>query len=193
MNAEPSTAEATSGQGPRLMLWIPLGVALLFLGVFAYTLYFGNDSPQQRAIQSQMIGERAPQFALEAAVPTHPGLTSADLRGGGPRLVNVFASWCVPCMAEAPQMMQLAEAGVPIDAIAIRDRPEDIAQFLARWGDPYRRIGADVDSRVQLAFGSSGVPETFVVDSQGVIRLQHIGDIRPEDVPQILRALEEAE
>ena len=76
--------------------------------------------------------------------------------------------------------------------MAIRDRPEDVANFLSRWGDPYQRIGSDTDSRVQLALGSSGVPETFVIDGKGVIRYQHIGDIRPEHVPEIVQAYEAA-
>jgi cytochrome c biogenesis protein CcmG/thiol:disulfide interchange protein DsbE len=76
--------------------------------------------------------------------------------------------------------------------VAIRDRPQDVANFLGRWGDPYRRIGSDTDSRVQLALGSSGVPETFVIDGKGVIRYQHIGDIRPEHVPEIVQAYEAA-
>jgi cytochrome c biogenesis protein CcmG/thiol:disulfide interchange protein DsbE len=81
---------------------------------------------------------------------------------------------------------------VPIDGVAIRDRSEDVAGFLAEWGDPFERIGADPASRVQFALGSSGVPETFVVDGKGVIRHQHIGDIRPENVPEILAAYEAA-
>lgn len=177
----------------RLVIWVPLAVALVFFGIFAWSLYGGNDSPQQRMIESQMVGEQVPAFALEPAIPDMPGLASVDLaQGQGPRLLNVFASWCVPCIAEAPQLMQLAEAGVPIDAIAIRDRPEDVSAFLNRWGNPYQRIGADTDSRVMLALGSSGVPESFVVDENGVITHQHIGDIRPEDVPAILQAMEDA-
>jgi cytochrome c biogenesis protein CcmG/thiol:disulfide interchange protein DsbE len=79
-----------------------------------------------------------------------------------------------------------------IDGIAIRDRPEDIATFLARHGDPFARLGADRDSRVQMAFGSSGVPESFVVDGRGVIRFHHYGPITPADMPTIRRELEEA-
>ena len=79
--------------------------------------------------------------------------------------------------------------GVPIDAVAIRDRPEDIRRFLARYGDPYETIGDDSESAVQLAFGSAGVPETFVIDGQGKIILQHVGAIRDEDVPKILEAM----
>ncbi len=78
-------------------------------------------------------------------------------------------------------MLELKRQGVPIDAIAVRDRPEDVAAFLARHGDPFDRIGADPESRVQLALGSSGVPETFIVDGRGIIRYQHMGPIEPGD------------
>ena len=76
--------------------------------------------------------------------------------------------------------------------VAIRDRPEDVARFLAQHGNPYVRIGRDDLSEVQLAIGSSGVPETFVIDGKGVIRYQHIGDIRESDVPVLLEQLAEA-
>jgi cytochrome c biogenesis protein CcmG/thiol:disulfide interchange protein DsbE len=88
--------------------------------------------------------------------------------------------------------MRMAEMGVQIDAIAIRDTPEDVAAFLARHGDPYKRIGADVASQVQIAMGSSGVPETFVIDGKGIIRHQHVGDIRADEIPDILAQLEKA-
>ncbi len=170
------------------VIWTPLVLFALFFGV----AISGLLTPRDNVIESRLIGQQVPQFALDAALPDRPGVTSADLATGEPRLLNVFASWCVPCIAEAPQLMQLQRAGVTIDAIAVRDRPEDIADFLSRWGDPYARIGADRESRAQLALGSSGVPETFVIDGNGIIRHQHIGDIRPENVPEILDALEEA-
>lgn len=172
----------------RLILWVPLAVFLIFVTTFAIGLY----APSDRVIRSRMIGKAAPEFTLPAMVDGRPGLSSADLAQGQPRIVNVFASWCIPCIAEAPQLLELRRRGIPIDAIAIRDRPEDVAAFLAKWGDPYQRIGSDVDSRVQLAFGSSGVPETFIVDGRGVIRYQHIGDIRPEMIPELLEAYEAA-
>jgi len=172
----------------QFVIWVPLALFAVFLGIAAT----GLIAPRDSVIESQMIGEPVPQFALAPSLPGRPGLTSADLATGEPRLLNVFASWCVPCIAEAPQLMQLRRAGVAIDAIAIRDRPEDVAVFLSRYGDPYERIGADTDSRVQLSLGSSGVPETFVVDGEGIIRHQHIGDIRAEDVPALLAALEAA-
>jgi cytochrome c biogenesis protein CcmG/thiol:disulfide interchange protein DsbE len=81
---------------------------------------------------------------------------------------------------------------VLIDGVAIRDKPEDVAAFLGEWGDPFDRIGADPNSKVQFALGSAGVPETFLVDGKGIIRLQHIGVIYPEDVPAILAAWQSA-
>ncbi len=120
-------------------------------------------------------------------------MTNRDL-AGKPRLLNVFASWCIPCVAEAPQLMKLKQAGVEIDAVAVRDTPEAVQEFLARYGDPY---AADrrrpPEPSLQLALGSSGVPETFVVDSKGVIVEQHIGDVREEDVPDLLAKLKAAQ
>ena len=107
-------------------------------------------------------------------------------------MVNVFASWCVPCITEAPLLLELKRQGVKIDAIAVRDRPQDVAAFLARHGDPFERIGSDPESQVQLALGSSGVPETFIVDGRGVVRYQHMGPIDPGDLPDILRQWEAA-
>lgn len=172
----------------RLILWVPLVVFLIFVATVAIGLY----APADRKITSKLIGKPVPEFALGPAVASHPPLTSADLKAGEPRLVNVFASWCVPCIAEAPQLLDLKRRGIPIDAIAIRDRSQDVAAFLAKWGDPYQRIASDPNTQVQIALGSSGVPETFVVDGKGVIRYQHIGDIRPEHVPEILKAFEAA-
>ena len=172
----------------RLILWVPLGVFLIFIVTVAFGLY----SPSERTIRSRLIGKQMPAFALPPALPDRPSVESSVFTKGEPRVLNVFASWCVPCIAEAPQLLELEQRGIPIDAIAIRDRQEDIANFLSRWGDPYQRIGSDRDSRVQLALGSSGVPETFVIDGDGVIRYQHIGDIRPEHVPEIVKAYEAA-
>ena len=107
-------------------------------------------------------------------------------------MINLFASWCVPCIAEAPILMELKRQGVAIDAVAVRDRPQDVAEFLARHGDPFVRVGSDPQSNVQLALGSSGVPESFIVDGRGIIRYQHMGPIEPQDVPVLLREWEAA-
>ena len=172
----------------KLLIWLPLAMFLVFMVVFAG----GLISPESKTIPSKLVGKPMPSFALPPAVPGKPGLSSSELANGQPHLINVFASWCVPCIAEAPQLRQLAEAGVPIYGVAIRDRPEDLARFLARNGDPFRAIGGDANSSVQIALGSAGVPETFIVDGKGIIRKQHIGGINPEDVPGLMSALGDA-
>jgi cytochrome c biogenesis protein CcmG/thiol:disulfide interchange protein DsbE len=169
--------------------WALPAVALLaLLALFALQL----SRPKDDVVRSAMIGKAVPEFSLRPATPDRPGLSSADFTDGTPRLMNVFASWCVPCIAEAPQLAALERAGAPIVGVAIRDKPEDLANFLQQHGNPFTRIGADDRSEVQFKLGSSGVPETFVIDGQGVIRYQHIGDIRERDVPLLLEKLREA-
>lgn len=168
--------------------WLPL-IMFILLGA---ALTYGLAKPDDHNITSKMIGASTPSFVLRPAVPGVPGLASADLASGKPHLVNIFASWCVPCVAEAPQLKAIADAGVPVVGIAVRDRPEALQRFLARNGNPFRAIGADDASQVQMAFGSSGVPESFVVDGKGMIRQQTIGPINPQDVPDIIAAVRDA-
>jgi len=172
----------------RPLLWIPLIVFALLLIVIAQGLFF----PAERSVKSAMVGQALPAFVLPAVVPGKPGLSSADFGQGKPRLLNVFASWCVPCITEAPILLQLSREGVEIEGIAVRDTGPALQNFLARNGDAYERIGSDVESRVQLSLGSSGVPESFVIDGRGKIVLQHVGDIEASDIPAILAAVKAA-
>lgn len=173
----------------RLFLWVPLALFTFFAGLAGYMLTQEKD----QFVESAMIGQSLPDFALDPAFGGLPGASKADFLGDKPRLLNIWASWCLPCIAEAPQLEALKEQGVEIIGIAIRDRPADVARFLERHGNPYTRIGSDRISEVQLAIGSSGVPETFVIDARGVIRYQHIGDIREADVAKLLAELEKAQ
>jgi cytochrome c biogenesis protein CcmG/thiol:disulfide interchange protein DsbE len=172
----------------RRLRFVPLLLLLAFVVAVAWRL----SKPADEEIPSQLVGQRVPEFALAPVAPGKPGLSSAELAKGQPRMVNVFASWCVPCIAEAPLLLELKRRGVAIDAIAVRDRPEDVAAFLARHGDPFLSIGSDPESKVQLALGSSGVPESFIVDGRGIIRYQHMGPIEPDDMPAIVREWEAA-
>lgn len=169
-------------------MWLPLMLFAGFLGVAAYQL----TQPKDDFIASGMIGQKLPYFALPASIEERPGVSATDFADGKPRLLNIWASWCLPCIAEAPQLEALKEQGADIVGIAIRDDPADVTEFLARHGNPYTRIGRDDLSDVQLALGSSGVPETFVIDGEGTITYQHIGDIRADDVPMLLEKLREA-
>ncbi len=167
----------------RWLIWAPLAVfAILFVVVATRLMH-----PADTAVHSTLVDKPLPDFRLDPMVPGKPGLASADFGKGQPRLLNVFASWCIPCIAEAPQLMALKAKGVAIDAIAIHDKGPAIADFLRRNGDPYTAIGDDARSSVQMALGSSGVPETFLIDGRGRIVRQYVGDIRADQVDQIAR------
>lgn len=172
----------------RALRFVPLAVLLVLVAGLVWRL----ANPGNTIVRSKLEGKPVPAFALPAALPTKAGLKTADLATGQPRLVNIFASWCVPCIREVGVLQRLKARGVAIDGIAVRDRSEDVADFLARRGDPYARIGSDRQSRVQILLGSSGVPESFIVDGKGVIRYQHVGAIKDEDVPRIIARLEQA-
>jgi cytochrome c biogenesis protein CcmG/thiol:disulfide interchange protein DsbE len=95
----------------------------------------------------------------------------------------------VPCRAEHPILMRLSREGVPVYGINHKDRPEDAKRFLAELGNPYRRIGADIDGRVSIDWGVYGYPETFVIDRTGRIRYKHIGPIMPRDLEELIRPI----
>ena len=172
----------------RWLRFAPLVVVVLVVGALVWRL----ATPADTTVTSKLAGKAVPQFSLAAAVPQKPGLSSADLVSGKPILLNVFASWCVPCVTEVKVLQGLRAKGVQIDGIAIRDTPEDLSDFLRRHGDHYARIGSDGQSAVQIALGSSGVPESFIVDGRGIIRYQHVGPIEASDVPTITDQLERA-
>ena len=162
--------------------FLPLLVLLAIVALAAWRL----ATPGDEKVRSQLVGKPVPEFALEPVFEDREGLSSATL--AGPRVVNLFASWCVPCIAEAPVLAALASEGVTIDGLAVRDTPEAVRDFLDEHGDPYARIGADPESVGMIAFGASGVPESFVIDRAGRIAYHHQGPILPDDVPAILAA-----
>lgn len=172
----------------RWGLWALVVVALALFVLFAVQL----QRPKNEFVKSAMIGHKIPEFELPQAIEGAPGLEFADLADGRPKLLNIFASWCIPCREEAPQLEALRRQGAELVGVAIRDRPEDVQAFLDAYGNPFSHIGRDDISAVQLSIGSSGVPETFVIDGQGTITYQHIGDVRDRDVPILLAELREA-
>ena len=172
----------------RWALWLPLGLFAVFAGLVLFSLL----RPADRAVTSAMVGRPLPQFALPPATEAQPGLARADLADGKPHLLNIFASWCVPCAVEAPQLRALRARGVEVVGVAIRDKPDDLKRFFAQYGNPFSRVGADNISAIQFALDSSGVPESFVIDGRGVIRYQHIGDIRADQVDLIAAKVAEA-
>lgn len=155
----------------RLSVWVPVILVVLLLGALAV----GLTRPKDDTVRSNWVGKPMPAIALDPATAGVAGISAELFRDGRPRLVNIFASWCVPCRAEAPQLARLAQQGIVIDGVALRDRPEDVRAFLNEYGNPYAHVGADPASRLALAIGSSGVPETFVIDGKGIVRAQYQG------------------
>ncbi|WP_416899387.1 MAG: DsbE family thiol:disulfide interchange protein [Minwuia sp.] len=159
-------------------LWaiVPVGV----FAVIGFFLYQGLSLNPQ-SIPSVLIDKPAPEFEL----PPLPGKGSegfarSDLTGE-PKLVNVFASWCVACRVEHPLLMEMQKQGVvPIYGLNYKDAPAEAVGWLNRFGDPYDRIGMDRNGRVGIDFGVYGVPETFVIDGNGTIVHKVIGPITPQ-------------
>jgi cytochrome c biogenesis protein CcmG/thiol:disulfide interchange protein DsbE len=172
----------------KIVRFLPAVFVVLIVAAMVWRL----ANPPDTNVESKMIGLPVPEFAAVEALPEKPTLTSGDLADGKPKLVNFFASWCGPCAVEAPMLAELHRQGVAIVGIAVRDRPEDLRRFLYENGDPFARIGADPQSKLQLAFGSAGVPETFVVDGRGIIRMEHIGPIEQDDLAAIVKAMKDA-
>ncbi len=166
----------------KLLVALPV---LVFAGLVA--VFVSQLKPKDpNAVPSALLGKPAPEFSLPGYDAEHPGLATADLRQGTVTVVNIFASWCAPCVAELPQLQRLAEDhGVVVHAIAWKDKPDDMAAVFARAGNPFRRIGMDNEGRTVIDWGIAGVPETFIVDGRGTIIHRHIGDIRPEQVARI--------
>ncbi len=158
-----------------LLVLVPVLVFLAFAIVLGWGL-----TTASRDIPSNLIGRPAPEFNLPPIEPGKPALSRADLLGEV-SLVNVFASWCTACRIEHPLFMQLAkDRRVPIHGLNYKDQPAHAIAWLAELGDPYTRIGSDLNGRVAIDWGVYGVPETFVISADGTIAYKHIGPISEE-------------
>jgi cytochrome c biogenesis protein CcmG/thiol:disulfide interchange protein DsbE len=168
----------------RLLFLVPTLILIVLGAMFAVLL--GRDPT---TLPSTLIGKSVPNFSLPPVLGRPLGLTSSDLRKQ-PALVNVFASWCTACRVEHPLFMDLNRKGiVQIHGLNYKDRPQDAAEWLNQLGDPYTRTGADQSGRVSIDWGVYGVPETFVVSSDGIILYKHIGPVTPEALHQIILPL----
>jgi cytochrome c biogenesis protein CcmG/thiol:disulfide interchange protein DsbE len=173
----------TATEAPqRRSFWLTALPAIGF-AMLAVLLYRGlSGNPTE--IPSVLIDKPAPEFTLPPLAGSGlPGLATADLKGGKPTLVNVWASWCEPCRAEHPLLMQLGmRQDIRLAGINYKDEPENALKFLNTLGQPFAAIGVDEDGKVGLDWGVYGVPETYLVDGQGIIRYKWIGAINAETV-----------
>lgn len=179
-----------------LLLILPVIVFAVLAGVMFVRLRSGADPA---ALPSAMIGKPVPSFDLPAVpglmkdgAPV-PGLSSAELKGGV-TVLNVFASWCAPCQIEHPMLMRLArEPGIRLVGIDYKE-PDPAAgrKFLDRHGVPFSAVGADAEGRAAIDFGVYGVPETFIIGPDGVIRDKIVGILTPENFASVLARIRAA-
>ncbi len=191
---EPAMEADGGGTAPArrsLLLFLPLVAFAAFMGVVILPLLRGTDPSR---VPSALIGKPVPAFALPAVAGLdRPGLDSADLRTGEVTILNVFASWCVPCREEAPALTALSASGRRMVGIAYKDRAESTKAFLGEGGDPFKAVGSDAQGRTGIDFGVYGVPETYVIKGDGTIAAKIVGpltddNIRDELMPALARA-----
>jgi cytochrome c biogenesis protein CcmG/thiol:disulfide interchange protein DsbE len=205
--ASQKTASQDAGQEPageapakvgqrRLIVLIPLVTFLGLAALFVIRLYAGDPS----RIPSVLIGRPAPQTSLPPVAGLArdgtpvPGLDPAAFRGTV-SVLNVWASWCVPCHDEAPLLVTLArDKRIRVVGINYKDQADNARRFLGRYGDPFAANGADESGRAAIEWGVYGVPETFVVGRDGRIAYKLIGPITPDNLeaelkPEIEKAI----
>ena len=173
----------------RLLVLVPLAAFLALAALFFVRLHAGDPSE----LPSALIGRPAPQTnlppvaGLERDGAAVPGLDPASFKGAV-TVVNVWASWCVPCHDEAPLLLQLAEdSRFRVVGINYKDQPDNARRFLGRYGNPFAAAGADESGRAAIEWGVYGVPETFVVGRDGTIRYKLVGPVTPANLDSVLK------
>jgi len=197
INSQPELPQtAKPARKLNLMAILPLAAFLALAGLFLVRLGAGDAS----RLPSPLVGKPAPDFSLPALEGQKaangsdlPGFSKQTLSEGHVSLVNVFASWCVPCREEHPLLMKLVQdeelraKGVKLYGLSYKDKPANSRQFIRESGLPYDAIGVDESGRTGIDFGVYGVPETFVVRADGTIAYKYVGPLTPEDFKNVLR------
>jgi cytochrome c biogenesis protein CcmG/thiol:disulfide interchange protein DsbE len=186
--SEPATSDIPP-RGRRWLVALPLIGFVALAGLFLMRLQGGDPS----RIPSALIGHPAPQTALPALDglvndgAAVPGLDPAAFKGKV-SVVNVWASWCVPCHDEAPLLTQLArDKRLQVVGINYKDSPDNARRFLGRYGNPFGIVGVDGNGRASIEWGVYGVPETFVVGREGTIVYKMVGPVTPENIDSVLK------
>ena len=173
----------------RLLVLLPLVVFFGLAALFFFRLGAGDPS----RIPSALIGREAPATELPAVAGLErngqpvPGLTPADFKNAV-TVLNVWASWCVPCRDEAPVLLKLAgDKRIRLVGINYKDQADNARRFLGRFGNPFAASGADANGRAAIEWGVYGVPETFIVGRDGRIAYKLVGPLTPENLEQVMK------
>jgi cytochrome c biogenesis protein CcmG, thiol:disulfide interchange protein DsbE len=187
--SEPVTSETAAPRRSWLMA-LPLIVFIALAAIFWFRL--GDDDPSR--IPSALIGHPAPQTALPALAGLAkngaqvPGLDPQAFKGKV-SIVNVWASWCVPCHDEAPLLTEIAkDTRIQLIGINYKDAPDNARRFLDRYGNPFAAVGVDGNGRAAIEWGVYGVPETFIVGRDGKIAYKLVGPITPDNIESVVKA-----
>ena len=187
----PTAIAADQRKAPRSLAYIvPLLAFAVLAGFFIYRLHLVEEGVAPNLIPSVLIDRPAPAFDLPPLLAGERGLKTADLKGKV-TLINFFASWCLPCRIEHPVLPQITKAGIVLVGINYKDRPEDAKAWLAELGNPYRTVAVDAHGRTGIDFGVYGVPESYLIDKQGVIRFKQTGPLSTEIINNQLIPLAE--
>ena len=165
----------------RWILVLPFAAFVILAGWFIHSLQVTGTGITPSLGPSTLIDRPVPEFDLPALGAGRARLASADLKGRV-TLIGFFASWCMPCRAELPVLMGLASKNIVLVGIAYKDKPTDTKAWLGALGNPYRVVAVDAHGKAGLAFGVDGVPQTYLVDKQGVIRFQQSGPLTDDIV-----------
>lgn len=160
-------------------------IPLVIFAVLAVLLAVGLTL-NPTAVPSPLIGKPLPMFTAPQLHDPEQTLSSDDIKGKV-SVLNVFASWCIPCRQEHPYLAALAQRGIaPIYGLSYKDKREDARAWLARFGDLYQGIAYDLEGRVGLDLGVYGVPETFILDRHGVVRYKHVGPVDATTLNEVI-------
>jgi cytochrome c biogenesis protein CcmG/thiol:disulfide interchange protein DsbE len=167
----------------RLLFLVPVVVFVVLAGFF----YAGLQGPPPSVLPSPLIGKPAPDFTLPPLDGQAQGFTRAELATGHPTIVNFWASWCAPCRIEHPVLEALAaKKGIALYGVDYKDTPKDARALLTELGDPFGKIVTDREGRAAIDWGVTGVPETFVVDGKGIIRVHYAGPLSDEILERLI-------
>ena len=177
----------------RFILITPIIVFSIIIAVLTVMTLQTKEGRNPSLVPSALLGKQAPKIELPVVTSNIPGGFKGSDLVGRVSMVNIFSSWCVPCLTEHPQISWLAANALPIYAINYRDNASDASSWLKKHGNPYVAVGFDPEGRASLEWGVSGVPETFIINARGIITYKHVGPITKKILTEtILPKIQEA-